>query len=165
MASDRYKTRSIPIAIHASFAMLGYTILALAPVLNLPHILRYLCLFPISAGFFSAVTLVIAWQMNNQQSEEGRGTGMAMLNVIGQLGPMLGTGLYPDTDAPFYSKGHAVCAGFMALVVVLAMVLRLVFKRANRRLANEARYARLDEDGGSLGDSARNTRNRFEFLL
>ncbi|KAK4890728.1 hypothetical protein LTR28_002565, partial [Elasticomyces elasticus] len=57
--SDRYRTRSIPIAVHASLALLGYTGLALTPALHLSNAVRYLCIFPITSGFFSAVTVVI----------------------------------------------------------------------------------------------------------
>ncbi|KAK8208042.1 hypothetical protein M8818_004080 [Zalaria obscura] len=131
--SDRYSTRSIPIAIHALLAMLGYVGLALTPALHLPNAVRYLCIYPITAGFFSAVTLTIVWTINNQKSDEGKGTGVAVLNVIGQLGPLLGTRLYPDTDEPFFVKGHAVCAFFMLLVAILAGTLRVVLRRANRK--------------------------------
>lgn len=73
--------------------------------------------------------------MNNQQSETGRGVGMTILNVVGQCGPLIGTRLYPDRDAPGYVRGMAVCAGAMAGVVVLAGVLRVVLVRENRRRA------------------------------
>ncbi|KAI5257143.1 MFS general substrate transporter [Aureobasidium subglaciale] len=132
--SDRLQSRSLPIIFHALSAMVGYMLLALAPRLHLSIIAQYLCLFPITAGFFSAVTTVIVWTINNQQSEEGRGSNVALLNVIGQLGPLVGTRLYPDSDAPFFIKGHGLCAGFMALVAVLATVLRLLLVRANTSL-------------------------------
>jgi len=89
VVSDRLQSRSIPIIIHASFALLGYMLLALAPTLHLSSTAQYLCIYPITAGFFSAVTTVIVWTVNNQQSEEGRGSNVALLNVIGQLGPLV----------------------------------------------------------------------------
>jgi dipeptide/tripeptide permease len=154
IVSDRLQSRSIPIIIHAVLAMVGYTLLALSSSLRLSTAIQYMCIFPITAGFFSAVTTVIAWTVNNQQSEEGRGSGFALLNVIGQLGPLIGTRLYPNSDAPGFTKGHAICAGFMALVALLATVLRLILVRANRssqaaRLASRGDGANRPLVGGS----------------
>lgn len=73
-----------------------------------------------------------------------------MLNVIGQMGPLLGTRLYPDEEAPFFTKGMAVCAGFMLGVAVLAVVLRRVLKRANERRmeGREGEYVVVKEEDG-----------------
>ena len=91
---------------------------------------RYLGVYPAAAGFFSAITIIITWTINNQDSDEKRGTGVAMLNLLGQFGPLVGTRLYPDSDKPYYVKGMSVCSGFMFSVAVLAWLLR-------RRLARE----------------------------
>ncbi|KAK5121435.1 hypothetical protein LTR85_005268 [Meristemomyces frigidus] len=133
-ASDRIKSRSIPMIFHALVAMTGYIFLAVAGALHSGYLLRYLAVFPICAGFFSAVAIVITWTVNNQQSDEGKGTGIAMLNIIGQMGPLLGTRLYPDGEGPYYVKGMSVCAVAMALVAALALALRFVLKAENGRL-------------------------------
>lgn len=138
--SDRLRNRSSIIIGVAFCACLGYVILAFASLLRLSNVLRYICLFPITAGFFSAVTLTIVWTMDNQVSAEGKGTGVAVLNIFGQLGPLLGTRLYPDSAAPYYVSGHAACAFFMALVAVLAFVLRRRLVKANRDAAEQGAY-------------------------
>lgn len=74
-----------------------------------------------------------------------------MLNVIGQLGPLLGTRLYPDSDKPFYVIGMAVCAGFMLGVAGLAALLRVVLVRANKRAAEDGEYVRVGGDEGDGG--------------
>lgn len=38
------------------------------------------------------------------------------LYTPGQLGPFIGTALYPESDKPYYVHGMAACAGFMLLV-------------------------------------------------
>lgn len=131
--SDRQQSRSTPLAASASLAMCGYALLALAP--TMPHLLRYLCLFPITAGFFSAVTMVIVWTVNNNESDEGKAIGSSILQVFGHVGSLVGQQLYPDSGAPFYVRSHGVCAVFMALAAVVALVLRGVLQRANRRRA------------------------------
>jgi len=161
--SDRYQSRSVPMMLHAALATAGYTFLAVAGAMQFSHTIpRYLAVFPICAGFFSAVTLVITWTVNNQTSDEGKGTGMAILNVIGQLGPLLGTRLYPDSDGPFYVKGMAVCAGSMAVVVALAFALRVVLKRENSRRMREWRGG--DEAEGQALVRPRDQRRREGFM-
>jgi len=73
--------------------------------------------------------------MDNRVAHEGKGTGVAMLNIIGQFGPLVGTRLYPASDRPWYVPGMATCALFMILVAVLAFTLRLLLQRANRQAA------------------------------
>ena len=105
---------------------------------------RYLGVYPAAAGFFSAITIIITWTINNQDSDEKRGTGVAMLNLLGQFGPLVGTRLYPDSDKPYYVKGMSVCSAFMFFVAILAYFLRWRLARENEERGIE--YKPLDED-------------------
>lgn len=166
IVSDRLQSRSIPIIIHACSALVGYLLLALSPTLHLSSTVQYLCLFPITSGFFSAVTTVIVWTVNNQQSEEGRGSNVALLNIIGQLGPILGTRLYPDSDASNnYTRGHALCAGFMALVALLATVLRVLLIRANSSLSEAQASSKDDGADKPLVGSHEVATGDFKYML
>jgi MFS family permease len=154
--SDRLKSRSIPMIFHALLAMSGYILATVAGIFHAGPTVRYLATFPICAGFFSAVTVVITWTINNQASDEGKGTGMAILQVIGQMGPLVGTRLYPDSQAPYFVTGMVVCALAMSIMFVLAVALRFVLMRENKR-----RRARWKEsEGVGLVGSGR----RREFL-
>ncbi|KAI6901626.1 MFS general substrate transporter [Hortaea werneckii] len=163
--SDRIKSRSIPMIFHATLTMLGYIVLAVAGAAHFGHTLRYLAVFPICAGFFSAVTIVITWTVNNQPSDEGKGTGMAMLNIIGQMGPLVGTRLYPDAEAPYYVKGMAVCAVSMAMVAGLALALRLVLKAQNAKSRREWHVHESEAEGEALvGNNDRSAGGPFIYL-
>lgn len=159
LLSDRIKSRSIPMVFHALLAMSGYLFLVLAGILQFSPFIRYLAVFPICAGFFSCVTIVITWTVNNQASDEGKGTGMAVLNVIGQMGPLLGTRLYPDADGPYYIKGMSVCAGALGLVAILAVCLRIYLLRLNRKVRRSWSAA---EGEGLVGGSGRS--EKFIFM-
>ncbi|KAL2349736.1 major facilitator superfamily domain-containing protein [Cryomyces antarcticus] len=164
--SDRLRTRSVFICVHALSAAAGYALIATAGAYQLPSAYRYIGIYPAAAGFFSAIMLIITWTLNNQESDEGKGTGVAMLNVIGQCGPLLGTRLYPHRDAPYYVRGMAVCAGFMLLVCVLALVLRLVLGRENERRLSAGRAEREAQmDAEPLVGGARRRRGRGQFLF
>ncbi|BCS20047.1 putative MFS transporter [Aspergillus puulaauensis] len=136
--SDRSRSRSPYLIAHAltsataylTIALTGHFHASLSPATH--KLLRYAAVYPATAGFFSAITLIITWSMDNRVANEGKGASVAILNVIGQCGPLLGTRLYPAEDGPWYVRGMAVCAGFMGLVAVLAGVLRVTLQRANR---------------------------------
>lgn len=131
--SDRHKSRSVPMLFHTLLALSGYIWATVAGIFQAGPTVRYLATFPICAGFFSAVTVVITWTINNQASDEGKGTGMAILQIIGQMGPLLGTRLYPDSAAPYFVFGNAACAVSMGVAFSLTLALRFVLIRENNR--------------------------------
>ncbi|KAI9748279.1 MAG: hypothetical protein M1835_001852 [Candelina submexicana] len=147
IVSDRLRTRSIFIILHALLAFLGYTLIALGGYYRLSVGYRYTGIYFASAGFFSAITLIITWTINNQQTAEGKGMGMVMLNFIGQCGPLVGTRLYPDSDGPFFVKGMSVCAAFMLGVAVLAAALRVRLRRGNERKWERGKEKEEDMEG------------------
>lgn len=163
--SDHHQTRSLPIIFHSLLATLGYLTIAISGYYEYKNnVVRYLALYPATAGFFSAITIIITWTINNQESDSKKGTGMAILNVIGQCGPLVGTSVFPEEDGPFYVKGMFVCAAFMFLVGILAIILRTVLKRQNLKAkkSESGEYASIPlEDGGM----ARVERKLFEFML
>ncbi|QDS73143.1 hypothetical protein FKW77_001791 [Venturia effusa] len=172
-ASDKAKIRSPFIMFHAFLACGGYTLMFLAGSLGLPSWIRYLGVYPATAGFFSCVTLIATWTLNNQASDEGRGAGMALLQYFGQCGPLLGTRLYPESDGPLYLRGMAVCAAFMGFVPLLVWALRWVLVRENARVArgggaweevgqDEISDLELDDRGGEGEDGGR---GGFVFML
>ncbi|EAA64222.1 hypothetical protein AN2178.2 [Aspergillus nidulans FGSC A4] len=143
--SDRSRSRSPYLITHALISAISYLAIALTGSFHaslspsLHTAIRYICVYPATAGFFSAITLIITWSMDNRAAQEGKGASVAILNVIGQCGPLLGTRLYPAEDGPWYVRGMAVCAGFMAVVAILAAVLRGILKRANEKMAEGER--------------------------
>jgi hypothetical protein len=161
-ASDLYRVRSTFILLHALLAASGYTLSFLGGVLDLPPILRYVAVYPACVGFFSCVTLIITWTINNQDSDSKRGAGVAMLQFLGQCGPLLGTRLYPESDGPLYLRGMGICAGFMVAVGILAQALRFVLARENTR---KMRMDGVGEDGAPLMGSSRRPTMRKELFL
>ncbi|RYN43463.1 hypothetical protein AA0112_g998 [Alternaria arborescens] len=163
--SDRMQSRSTFIMLHSLLATLGYGTIAISGYLQSDKtMVRYIALYPAAAGFFSAITIIITWTLNNQESDSKKGTGMALLNIIGQMGPLVGTSIFPDEDGPYYVKGMSICAGFMLFVGFLAAILRWVLVRENRKLNNgrSAEYAGVPlDEGGSM----RRERKKFMFML
>lgn len=130
--SDRHRNRSVPLIAHGLLATSGYLFLAIAGP-HVGHTLRYLAFFPICTGLFSCVTLIITWTVNNQPSDEAKGTGMALMQYIGQCGPILGTRVFREVDAPFFVRGMLVGGAAMFMVSALSLILRIYVKRENVR--------------------------------
>jgi MFS family permease len=149
-ASDKKKSRSAFVMAFASLACAGYSLIFLTGLLHLPNWIRYLAVYPACAGFFCCVTLIITWTLNNQDSESKKGAGIALLQYLGQCGPLVGTRLFPAEDGPLYSKGMLVCAIFMGGVAVMAFALRIVILRENVRRSKIAAYSAVDEDAERL---------------
>ena len=76
------------------------------------------------------------------------------MNVVGQLGPLVGTHLYPEDDAPYYVKGMLICGIFMSTVGVLAWILRTILRRENEASRESVAYQRIVlDDDLRLGDN------------
>jgi uncharacterized membrane protein YeaQ/YmgE (transglycosylase-associated protein family) len=147
-------------------ATLGYgTVAVLGYFRSDSTSLRYIALYPATAGFFSAITLIITWTLNNQDTQSKKGTGMAVLNIIGQIGPLVGTSIFPEEDGPWYVKGMSICAAFMLLVGVLAAALRMILVRANKKAKRESRGGQYAGVPPEEGTKARAERARFEYML
>ncbi|KAK4247962.1 major facilitator superfamily domain-containing protein [Corynascus novoguineensis] len=135
-ASDAHRARAPFLIANALASAAGYTVLAFARSFGdgWGMAVRYLAVYPAAVGFFNVVVLTVAWSVNNQRGADSRrGAGFALLQAVGQCGPLVGTRLYPDRDAPYYTRGMAVCAGAMVGVAVLAAGLRWWLARWNCR--------------------------------
>jgi MFS family permease len=164
-ASDRRNQRSPFIILFALLAAGGYLLIFLSGVLGLPAWLRYIGLYPACMGFFSCVTMIITWTLNNQDSETKKGAGIAILQFFGQCGPLLGTRLFPAEDGPLYLTGMGVCCGFMAGVALLAWTLRLVLRRQNALRLKNSGVEMSDVSRPLVGDEEKTATGLFLFLL
>lgn len=90
---------------------------------------------------------------------------MTILNVVGQLGPLIGTRLYPDADRPYFVRGMVACAVAMAVVGVLALVLRVVLVRENERRMREANGESAEDGLLSRGGRVKRESEAFVLML
>jgi MFS family permease len=126
----------------------GYVILAAVTSTGV----RYFAIYLAAAGIFPAIANILPWVLNNQGTDSKRGSGMALLNIIGQCGPLLGTRIYPKSEGPYYRKGFIICAAFMFFNGFLALVLRTLLQKQNKKLEEEER--RVGEPAGRDGKVA-----------
>ncbi|ANB11942.1 Tna1p [Sugiyamaella lignohabitans] len=154
--SDRIKRRGIVIAFLALHGAAGYLILALSTTVGA----RYFALFLAAGGIFPCIALVLSWQSNNQGTESQRATGFVLLQTLGQSGPLVGTRLFPSTDAPLYHKGFWVSFGFCCLLFACACTLMTHLYFENKKL--DARYGPIEEsDEVEVTSDAYNAEGEF----
>lgn len=127
--ADRTQQRGLVIGALSLVGCAGYVLLATAK----PVAARYAGVFLAAAGVFPAIANILSWMLTNQRSDTRRGAGIAFMNAVGQCGPLLGTRVYPTSQAPYYVEGMALCAAFMFLNACLAFGLRAYFKIMNDR--------------------------------
>ena len=78
---------------------------------------------------------------------------MVVLNVLGQMGPLVGTRVYPRDGTGSNRLGMGVCAVAMGVVAMAAGGLRGMLRRGNER---------KDEDERRMGGRGR---RRMRFIL
>lgn len=132
--ADRLQQRGLIIGTLSLVGCLGYVLLATCK----PVTVRYVGVFLAAAGVFPAIANILSWLLLNQRSDTKRGAGIAIMNIIGQCGPLLGTRVFPAWTAPYYVEGMSICAAFMFLNACLAFGLRAYFKIMNDRWDRKA---------------------------
>ncbi|KAI2617800.1 MFS general substrate transporter [Hypoxylon sp. NC1633] len=148
--ADKTRQRGLMIIGLSLVAGVGYVLLLACKSVGV----RYFGVFLAAAGVFPAISNILPWTINNQGSDSKRGGGIALLNIIGQCGPLLGTRVYPASDAPYYVKGMGVCAGFMFFNAFLALVLRTYLSWENKKFEKNdeaARQAGIAPRSSSIG--------------
>ncbi|TID22405.1 MFS general substrate transporter [Venturia nashicola] len=123
--ADKTQQRGIMVMILSAIGGVGYIMLAVTKSVGA----RYTGVFLAAAGIFPSLANIIPWG-----SDTRRGSGIIILNLIGQCGPLLGTRMYPAKQGPYYVKGMSVCAAFMFFTTLLALGLRTLLWWENKKL-------------------------------
>jgi hypothetical protein len=127
--ADKTRQRGLMIITLSTIGGIGYAILATCQGTGV----RYFAVYLAAAGVFPSISNILPWVLNNQGTDTKRGTGMAVLNIVGQCGPILGTRIFPASEGKFYVKGLSICAAFMFLNALLALTLRTYLQWQNRQ--------------------------------
>jgi hypothetical protein len=147
--ADRTQQRGIMLICLSLIGGTGYILLATVH----STAVRYFAIF-LAAAIFPCIANILPWVLNNQGTDTKRGTGIAILQMVGQCGPVLGTRLYPVSEGPYYTRGMATCAGFMFFNAILALTLRTYLawqnKKADEREAAVRAAMQGDEKTGNV---------------
>jgi hypothetical protein len=149
-AADKTRQRGLMIIALSLMGATGYVILATVHSTGV----RYFAIYLAAAGIFPAIANILPWVLNNQGTDTKRGTGIALVQMVGQCGPLLGTRSYPVNEGPFYVRGMSICAAFMFFNAILALILRTLLQYQNKK---------FEEHESSVREAATNGEKKAEF--
>ncbi|KAI0166083.1 MFS general substrate transporter [Xylariaceae sp. FL1272] len=141
----------------AAFAIapLAITIAAFATLLTI-HTnakVEYAMLHLVTSGTYGVMPIVVCWFTMNLGGHHRRAIGTAWQIGFGNIGGIIATYLFPDTDAPQFRKGYAVCLGFVVLSALASTCYLISIHLENRRRAKSAHNTSLtDYEKTELGD-------------
>jgi dipeptide/tripeptide permease len=132
IVSDRWGNRGFVVTFFAVLGTIGYLILTCVTDESKTGA-RYAGIWFATCGIFPALSINITWLLNNQGGDSKKGAGMAMLAIFGQCSSLISSSVFPNKDAPFYTKGCALGCAFTGLIAILAMGLHVSLTLENRR--------------------------------
>ena len=155
--SDRFKMRGPFCALSGLIAAIGFIINATS---SSPGV-RYFSIF-LSVQIFASVALLLAWTANIHATESKRAGGYTVLATLGQCGPLLGTNVFPDSEAPRFQQGLWISASFCLLVTVVSTVLSLWLIRENKKMDKEGvPEVQEFEDTSVAREDGQNEKHRY----
>ena len=76
---------------------------------------------------------MVSWIANNLAPSSKRACGMALSLMMANIGGAVGSNIFLASEIPRYWTGYGLSAGFLALAIVCAIILRFVLVRENRQ--------------------------------
>ncbi|KAI1425993.1 major facilitator superfamily domain-containing protein [Xylaria sp. FL1777] len=141
----------------AFFALAPMTLLiaAIAVLLSVHHntTAEYAVLHLFTSGTYAVLPIIVCWFQMNLGGHHRRAVGSAWQVGFGNLGGIVATYLFLDSDAPYFVKGYAVCLGFTAVSAIACVLYLISIHMENRRRAKTATNIGLSEyEKTELGD-------------
>ncbi|KAK4242406.1 major facilitator superfamily domain-containing protein [Achaetomium macrosporum] len=149
-ASDWVKHRFLFVMGAICISIAGFAVL-LNVHDNLP--VQYSALFLICMGTYSAMPVIVCWFNMNLGGHHRRAIGSAWQIGFGNIGGIIATYSFVQSDAPFYRKGYAICVSFICLSAVSCIAYALAVVWENRKRSKQPHDLNLTESEKiELGD-------------
>lgn len=108
---------------------------------------RYFAMFLMPMGAVSAFTIIVPWIANSfPRPMVKRSASIAIANMIGNCASIYGSYMYDASTGPQYVPGGSANAVISLATGVLALVLRYLHKRENKKLEKAEQEGAI-EDG------------------
>ncbi|KAI8628645.1 MFS general substrate transporter [Xylariaceae sp. FL1651] len=138
-----------------AIAPLAITISALAVLLTVHTntTVEYAVLHLVTIGTYGVMPIIVCWFQMNLGGHHRRAIGTAWQIGFGNVGGIISTYLFLDTDAPRFTKGYAVCLGFVVLSALSSTLYLISIHIENRKRAKSATNVGLsDYEKTEMGD-------------
>ncbi|KAM5341437.1 hypothetical protein ACJ41O_014468 [Fusarium nematophilum] len=146
LSSAKTNDRSLHIFCLMLVAAVGNAIAAGTTVIGA----RFFAMFLMPMGAVSSYQIIVSWVANSfPRPLVKRSATIAICNMIGNTATIYGSYMYPSTDGPQYIPGGSANAAICVVVALLALVLRYIHKRENKKLEQaENEAANMAQEGG-----------------
>lgn len=128
IVSDKLRMRGPFCAFSALLSAIGFVLLGTTDTVG-P---RYLGCF-LAVLIFVTTSVALVWNSNTNSTGSSKAGGLWIMMTVGQCGPLLGTNVFPNSDAPFYRRGSWICCAFAVLSAVAGSLLSFLLWRENKR--------------------------------
>lgn len=126
--SDRIGVRGPFCALFAFLSAIGFILLGTTDTVGPRYTGCFLAVF-----IFITTSVLLVWNSNTNATASSKAGGLWIIMTVGQCGPLLGTNMFPDSDAPYYRRGSWVCFAFAMLSSVTAAALSFLLWQENKR--------------------------------
>ncbi|OAP54466.1 hypothetical protein AYL99_11567 [Fonsecaea erecta] len=151
--SDYLKHRFLFIFAGCILAIIAYAILL--SYFSVSVAVRYFALYLLESGIVVAQPGIVGWLSNNLGGHYKRGVGIAMQLAIGNIGGIVGSNIYLQSQAPTYPVGFGVGVGLLSGGALASCFLLWYLMRENRlrdKGARDYRYNLPESELNNLGD-------------
>jgi hypothetical protein len=153
LLSDHLRHRFAFIITGCLVATIGYSILL--AMHDVPTGVRYFAVYLIVGGGYIAQPITLVWLNNNLGGHYKRGVGAAMQVGLGNIGGIIASNIFLQSQAPEYPVGFGTALGCVWLCVLSACAFAGYIWRENKkrdRGERDWRYQLSEAERRNLGD-------------
>uniref|UniRef100_L2FJI7 Major facilitator superfamily transporter n=1 Tax=Colletotrichum fructicola (strain Nara gc5) TaxID=1213859 RepID=L2FJI7_COLFN len=106
-------------------------------------------------GIYPIQAAAASWNANNIAPASRRAIGIALMNCVGNVGGIVGSFMYLESEKPKYHTGFGLSLAFGGSGLIVALLLEWSYKIANAkkaRIADEAKEKYTEEELFKMGD-------------
>jgi MFS family permease len=149
--SDRIQHRYAFTIVGLAIACIGYIVLLCEGRVSVGA--RYTALFLVNVGNYITQPLAVVWLANNMGGHYKRSFGAALQIGLGNVGGIIGSNIFLQTEAPHYHTGYGTGLALLLLGFVLCTVFWYGLRWENKKRDRGERDYRLAlAEVNNLGD-------------
>ncbi|KZL87242.1 major facilitator superfamily transporter [Colletotrichum incanum] len=154
--SDRFFWRMPFLVTPLGIVAVGYSIiLSLNGELEVKKGVAYFSVVLAVIGIYPIQAAAASWNANNIAPASRRAIGIALMNCVGNVGGIVGSFMYLESEKPKYHTGFGLSLAFGGSGLIVAILLEWSYKVANARkarIADEAKAKYTEEELFNMGD-------------
>lgn len=108
-------------------------------------------------GIYPIQAAAASWNANNIAPASRRAIGIALMNCVGNIGGIVGSFMYLESEKPKYPTGFGLSLAFGASGFMVAILLEWSYRVTNKRkaeLVEEAKVKYTEEELFDMGDKS-----------